>query len=314
MNHIQFASIEKSPLELDGWLQWNQEMWELQPRRVVYTPKGKDLPRLEGVLYLERSGRVRMPPRNPYLPFRFTPTNTRRLERIYRQWLQVGGLFAKELVQRGTRGYISLPPGLVDVRPFQWLGMDVSVRYTFIAQLPFDEKIAAAAVRQKIRKAERAGYYVKRSCDWEAIVHCLAETGAAKGFAHRTDINSLERCQQLLGNDHFRGYVGYNDKHKVVSGGLRLHLPDATAVAWSQGTLRDELGSGINQLLYWEVLQDLTRVGAKAFDYTGANIPPVAAAKAAWGIPLVPYLTIRTFSLRNLALQVGIKLLSRKRR
>ena len=313
MSHIQFVNTEKSPLELDGWLQWNQEMWGLRPERVVYTPKGKDLPRLEGVLYLDRSGRVRMPPRNPYLPFRFITTDTVRTDRLYRQWLQVGGLLAEELAKRGTRGYISLPPGLMDGRPFQWLGMDVGVRYTFIVQFPFEERTPGASVRQKIRKAKRAGYYVERSCDWKAIVHCLDETGAAKGFTHRTDINSLEKCQQLLGDDSFRGYVGYNDKHQVISGGLRLHMLDATAIDWSQGTLRDELNSGINQLLYWEVLRDLAKAGAKAFDYTGANIPPVAAAKAAWGIPLVPYLTVRTPGLRNLALEVGIKLLKRKR-
>ena len=116
---------------------------------------------------------------------------------------------------------------------------------------------------------------------------------------------------ELLGDESFRGYIGYNKHGEVVSGGIRLHLPGGTSVDWSQGTVRSELKSGINQLLYMEVLKDLAKSGAVAFDFVGANIPPVAAAKATWGFPLVPYITVRTPDFRHLAkvtLQVGKRL------
>ena len=82
MKFIELINVENSPLALDGWLSWNREVWGLQPQRVAYSPKGKDIPRLEGVIYLNRKGQVQMPPRNPYLPFRLITTNT-KLPNVY---------------------------------------------------------------------------------------------------------------------------------------------------------------------------------------------------------------------------------------
>jgi len=40
--------------------------------------------------------------------------------------------------------------------------------------------------------------------------------------------------------------------------------------------------------------------GDIGFDYSGANIPSVAAAKATWGGPLVPFYVLRSPDIRGL--------------
>jgi hypothetical protein len=256
-----------------------------------------------------------MPPCNPYLPFRFIPTATDRPERRYRQWLSVAELLADELVRRGIWGTIALCPGLIDGWPSQWRGMDVSLRYTFITHLPINEQNSVPSVRRNIRKAQNAGYFPRRSSDWDAIVHCLDATAKAKGFTHRISSDALRRCHVLLGDEHLRGYLGFNSMGNPVSGALTLHLQAGTAIGWFAGTLRSELNSGIVQLLYSKELADLSEVGAAALDYIGANIPVVAASKTAWGFPLVPYLTIQSCDIRYLAkatYQVGKLLIKRR--
>jgi hypothetical protein len=111
----------------------------------------------------------------------------------------------------------------------------------------------------------------------------------------------LKLAAGLIGDDSFRGYVVLDPAGVVVSGGVKLHIPDGVAVDWIQGGIRSHLQNGVNQLLYAYVLEDLTAAGAVAFNYAGANIPSVAAAKASWGLPVVPYLTIGAAGRRSIA-------------
>ena len=61
----------RSAYFLDGWLKFNEEMWGYKAERVMYTLPGKERPALEGVLYLTKSGKVKQPPLNAYLPLQF---------------------------------------------------------------------------------------------------------------------------------------------------------------------------------------------------------------------------------------------------
>ncbi|MHB1308826.1 MAG: hypothetical protein ACYC23_17240, partial [Limisphaerales bacterium] len=90
-----------------------------------------------------------------------------------------------------------------------------------------------------------------------------------------------------------------------------LLAPSGAAICWSQGTFRRHLPSGVNQLLYAEGNDDLVAASAQWLDLAGANIRSVAEAKAAWGFPLVPYLTIRQPDFRHLV--KSIFTLARKR-
>lgn len=308
-----------SPLWLDGWLRWNEEMWGLKAERVSYSPEGKDLPRLEGVLYLDHRGRVYLPPRNPYLPFSLATSGTIKPDRVYRQYTETMALFAADLARRGLGGPIALPPGLTDARPFQWCGFTVSPRYTFLQPFPLERTFWTDSVEKNIKKAQKLGYSVKRSEDWRLICYCLRATEQAKSFSHHTNENELARCYELLGAEHMVGYLAFDASGEPVSGGIRLVMQGGTELDWSQGAVRSHLNSGINQLLYSFVLEDAVAMGAIRFDWGGANAPPVALAKSAWGAPLVPYMQIEqprigsfVRSAAALALRSGLARLGRR--
>ncbi|UTC65428.1 hypothetical protein E4O00_04725 [Treponema sp. OMZ 788] len=286
------------PLALDGWLKWNEDKWNIKAERVLYTKNGKEYPRLEGVLYTNKKGQVLMPPRNPYLPFQFSDS-TNKNDRLYVDYQDVMNLFVDDLLNRGLCGTIALPPGFTDARPFQWSDFIVEPRYTFFQYFSLNYNVSPK-ITNKINKAIRLEYFVECSTDWSAIVDCLLGTEVIKGFSHNTSVQDLKKCADLLGNDVFRGYLVKDKDGKPVSGGLRLVLKDGITIDWSQGAIRDHLKNGVNQLIYDFVLQDSKKAGAIGFDWVGANIAPVALAKSAWGMPLVPYLCIRPKNLRYL--------------
>lgn len=282
----------RSALFLDGWLKFNEEKWGYMPERVLYQIPGKDLPKLEGVFYLNRKGHVVMPPRNPYLPLQFSPTPTNQPFRIYTQWLEVSKLLAEDLNERGFEGSISFPPGFFDARAFQWLGMDVRIRYTFITSLPIYEKLLDASVKKNINKALRADYSTSHSENWEAIDYCLKKTEEVKDFSHLVSSKELEYACNILGKESFRGYLCKSEKGEPVSGQIKLFLAEGVSIDWSAGTDRNHIKNGVNQLLYKDSFEDMAGNGGKIFDLCGANIESVANAKATWGFPLVPYITI----------------------
>lgn len=284
------------PLALDGWLKWNEEKWGVKAERVVYTKNEKEYPRLEGVIYINNNGNVVMPPRNPYLPFQFSSLTIKN-DRLYVDYQDIMQLFVEDLLKHGVFGVIALPPGFIDARPFQWNNFIVEPRYTFFQYCSISY-IKSPKITNKINKALHLGYKVERSDDWNAIANCLKGTEDVKGFSHHTSSEDLQKCADLLGNEVFRGYVVKDATGHPVSGGLRLVLKDGITIDWSQGAIHEHLKNGVNQLIYNFVLQDVKAAGAIGFDWVGANIPPVALAKSAWGAPLVSYLAIRQKNFR----------------
>ena len=299
LSHSAHLLAPPSVLGSDGWVAWQAEKSGLTPERVEYTARGNDLPRLEGTIYVDKKGRLRQPRFGPYLPLSYTTTPVDRTEKLYRQWISVAEPFAQEIVKRGVVGYIALPPGMLDARPFQWAGLDVKLHYTFASPLPIDPAQYKLEVRKRTRKAIKAGYVAERSTDWDEIMACLVDTEAAHHFTHKLDAQALSRVHTLMGDESFRGYVVRDQDGVAVSGGVRLHQTGSTAIDWLQGTRRSHLSGGVAKLMYSHVLDDLAAAGASDFDYGGANINSVAAAKAAWGIPLVPYLNVGGFDARN---------------
>ena len=290
-------------LEHDGWLAWNEEAWGLTPLRVAYGGTRPDEARLEGVLYLTKRGKVQLPPRNPYLPLRFTPTATRRRDRIEHQRLELVGALAEDLARRGTIGTISFPPGFLDVRPFQWRGFESSLRYTYLLALPFRPESLPKELASQIRAATRSCLHTERTDDWASVAACLVATENRKGFRHHTPERVLRRLQGYLGDERLRAFLTSLPDGTVVGSLLRLHTPGGTTIAWSQGTPRRYLRLGAVPFGVAAALRDVSEGGALQYDFAGANMPSVARFKSAWGAPLVAYATISYPGPRDAARQ-----------
>lgn len=294
----------RSAYFLDGWLKFNEEKWGYKAERVRYTLPGKELPALEGVLYLTKNGKVRMPPCNAYLPLQFFFTATEKNCQLYSQYLSLFKLLAEDISKRGVDGTICFPPGFIDARAFQWLGYDVTFAYTFVGKLPYCESELDTSVRKNIRKAEKAAYTVTASIDWDMVLLGLNKTAEFKNFDNILTAMDLKKCDQFLGDDILKAHVALTSDGDCVASQVKFAMPNGLCIDWLAGNDREHINYGINQLLYAKALSDVAATGTKYFDYCGANIEPVARAKAAWGFPLVPYIVLRDHSVKGKAKQL----------
>lgn len=285
-------SCDDSPLMLDGWLEFNEAVSGLKPLRKAYSRGIKELPVAETVLYLDKKGRVRMPPGNPYVPIQFTPTPTPSNRRVMSQWQTVSQLIAMDLKHRALANAITYPPNVIDIREWQWLNFGARVRYTFIINLPHEASKISKSTRKSVARASEDNFRCERVANMSHVVECLAGTESRKEFDYDLGLRDLELARELLGDECFRGYVCYDPSGEAASARIALYAPGGIAIGWVSGTKTSYLNTGAAQLLNWFTFEDLYDSGAKCFDWAGGNMRSVAAAKSSWGGDLVPFYVI----------------------
>ena len=293
---------EVAPLAHDGWLEWTATKHRVRPHRLGTThPDGSGL---QALVYLDRREIV-LPPLHPYVPLGWSAPTTEKRYRQSRRWLEDARPVVEEMRARGLatplvfEGTHDGAP--VDMRPWQWAGFRVGVRYTYWRSLPVDAAEIDPAVRRKARQATEHGYHCERAVEPDEVVACLVETERRQGFGYGLTVADVARLRDLLGPERFRMYVCRAPDDTVAAVRLVLHARGHVAIDWVNGTASDHLQSGATQLLIGTVLDDVARAGASAFDFEGANIPGVAAAKMTWGAQLVPWYVVEPFGLRGLA-------------
>lgn len=287
----------RSAYFLDGWLKFNEEMWGYKAERVMYTLPGKERPALEGVLYLTKSGKVRMPPCNAYLPLQFYPTPTEKNCQLYTQWMSVAKLLAEDIKKRGIAGNISFPPGFTDGRWFQWLGFDVTFKYTFVTPLPYNQDAVGTEVRTHIRKSEKHDYIVECNPSMADVVFCLNQSATFKKF-DKVSKKFLDISKWYLGENLYT-HLAKTPKGQPVAVQVNFGVANGICIGWMAGIDRHYISDGVNQFLISAALQDICSNDSSFFDFCGADIEYVARAKAAWGFPLVPQIMLMDKSIRN---------------
>lgn len=298
--------MTECPLALDGWLEFNRYKWNLEPHKLRLSVEGREVPAVEVIVYLDRRERIVLPPLNPYLPLTFYPSPTDKVYRLRRQWFAVSGLLADEFRKRQVLGAIALPPDILDVRAWQWRGFLVEPRYTFYLSLPLRLSDIDHMIRKQINKATKSGFQVQRSLKFEKVIECLLDTEQRQKFSYGLDLDALSRASGLLGEEKFRCYIAVAPSGEVASARIILKGPGSIALDWVAGTKRAFLNSGVTQYLIAFVLEDLAKAGVKTFDFAGANLPTVQAAKSSWGGELKVYYVLRSPGIRTLT-SIGIR-------
>jgi hypothetical protein len=285
-----------------AWVEFNAKQWGLTPLPVDYVPAGKPRPRLSGLLYLDRRGRVVQPRLNQELPFVFDAGPPKPGEAA-RDWRSVAPLLAAELVHRGILGSFSLPVEFTDMRPFAWAGLRVGVRYTTCVDLPYDIALAEPDIRRRANKAAREGFAATVHGSIPDLLACLRATESRKSITLGIDevaLPALEALASGMGREAFRVYVTHAPDGRAASSCVVLCEPGGRALLWVAGNAREFLPTGAVQLNFATALADCAAAGARYFDFNGAGIASVAASKEAWGGRLVPQYTLETPGLRNL--------------
>lgn len=291
----------RSILTHDAWLEFNRQRWGVTPERVRLSEGADGGPAIETVYYLNARGKIWRPPLIPYTPVIFSPTPTRHRDRLDRQWLAVGRLLAEDMQRRGVVNTQFMAPGLTDLRPWQWTGFQVGVRYTFRIDLPHSPDQFSSTVRRDINRARKAGYTVERTVDLHQVRALLAESEERQNFQYGLPLEALFLAREVMGDDLFRCYICYAPNGEPAAAEIVLVKRGGEALGWVIGTANDHLRSGATQLLDADLIAALAADGVTCYDFLGANLPTVAAAKVTWGATLVPYYTIDAPGLWGLA-------------
>jgi len=285
-----------TPLELPGWLEFNTWRTGLEARRFSFAlaPNG---PEIRAVLYLDRRGRVTMPPNNPYLPIAFESARQGNSSKTA-EWLRAAAPLVEDMRMRGVTNGIAFPPDVDDVRPWSWRGFLVGVRYSYYLDFPFDPALMNRSTRRLLAQSTDLAMSVDRVADVSQVVDCLADTEARQRFSSSLGLRELEMARNLLGPDNLRMYACFDREGQPAAAAVVVHAPGARAIGWLQGMKWTHRADGAVHLLWRHVFEDLASEGATGIDLCGANIESVATFKSHWGARLIPFYTVRTFSVR----------------
>lgn len=287
------------PLAIDGWLEYNQRKWGLKPLKVTYSAEGKAIPAIDAVLYLNRRGQIRMPPLTPFLPVQIRNTPTGVKNHQYRQWITCAKLMAADWRKRGVPRLVGLPPEITDARPLQWAGFNVSVRYTFYLNFPFDMAQANSAARRNVLRAGETGYCCERTDSLDEAYACFEESVKRQRFMQLFTRGDIDVMHQLVGAENFRMYICYAPDGSPACARTMLHSLGHHAIDLLTGTRNEHMPAGATQLLLYHIIKDLQHAGATGIDFEGANIEGVASSKMKWGAELKPFFLIELPSLRG---------------
>jgi hypothetical protein len=291
---------------MDRWQAHCESRLPVAPEIVHFSHETCSDFKVEASYYLDRQGRIWIPPFNPgpYFPIAVSlPPGESHLA-TNSKWLDIGRDLARDMRARGLAQRVALPPGITDVRPWQWEGFRVDVLYTYMLDLPYDTSLMRPQIRRSIQKAGKHGYTCMRVTHMDDVYTCLAETQERQGFDLKISLDDLTAVQHVLGYDILRAYVAYAPDGTPAASTVEIHDPGGTAVGWLAGTRCAHLNSGVSQLLNNFILEDLSLHGATTYDFAGANIPSVAHSKLQWGARLNPFYTVEGGNVTDIARQV----------
>jgi hypothetical protein len=291
----------KSPLLLEGWIEYNKIKWGVTPLDVSWSYDGKERPNINAVFYLDKKGKIVHPPLNPYIGLEFQSTSTKKTYSIYNQWQKASDFLSKKMKDSNLATMIMFPPGIEDMRSWVWDRFLVGVKYTYVLNFPYAISEAQSEVRTNIRKAIKNGFVAERSNSLDHVYECLLSTEKRKDFSHQLTLDDLRLLHELLGEDHLRSYVCYAPNGEVASASICIYCDNGYAIGWVRGTKEEYLNSGTAMYLDQIIIDDLQDSKAKGIDFCGANIRSVEKAKRQWGAELVPFYSIEKFGLFTIA-------------
>src|SRR5690554_3262167 len=230
---------------LSKWAEFNRIKWDCRPILSRFQATDSEA-YCESLLFLNKSGKLYLPPLNPYHPTVFYPTPTNKEFRINSQWLKVAGVLSNEILRVGGTASFILPPNITDIRPFLWRGFRVDVKYTYKLKLPHSDQLDVR-VRNKIKIAHSLGYRSMLTTNMNDVFACLISTEMRKGFNYELAIEDLELARSLLGDHVFRCYVCYSAVGEPVSANISIVMNDKRAFGWVAGTKSAHLNHGVAQ-------------------------------------------------------------------
>ena len=206
----------------------------------------------------------------------------------------------------------SLPPEIKDIRSFNWKKYTARVFYTYRDSLEHPEELFEGFlpdIRRRIKKGEKLEFIIRDTSLPDDIHHAYRLINAShrrQDHPFRFRIEQFEAFLQLPElKDHFKIYTIWMGNTPVAT--IVLLIDGKIAYDWISGADPLHYQSGLNQVLFWKVLQKLHDSGVGIFDFFGANTFSISKYKSAFNFELVPYYRVSKESGILARILMGIK-------
>ncbi|WP_416841517.1 lipid II:glycine glycyltransferase FemX [Haloferax sp. DFSO52] len=214
-------------------------------------------------------------------------------------------LVVDELGVRSNRAFIRIlcSPSYVDPRPFEWAGFSVTPAFTYridLASQSLDEVQGrfSSSLRKEIRKAQGFDVTVEDEgvegarLVYDDVISRYDEQDEAFGMPWEF----LESVVEGLG-ENCRVYIVRDPDGEYLSG-IVVPFSHEVGYYWIGGARSSYGGVSINNLIHWEILEDIAHDDAlesvTKYDLVGANTERLCDYKSKFGGELVPYYTVES--------------------
>ncbi|WP_235808229.1 GNAT family N-acetyltransferase [Methanoculleus horonobensis] len=188
---------------------------------------------------------------------------------------------------------LTLVPGLTDVRQFLWRGYDPKIHYTYVVDISRPAETIWSdfhyKLRNKLRKAEKAGMDLVRSADVSALYASLAERFSQPEM--KIPMISRRYFKELFRAypENLAAYYLY-DREGALTGAVATQ-EYKRFLLWI-GTPRFEGAHAGNEYLQWLLIQRAKAEGYSYLENIGANTPDLNFFKSKFCSSLGMYMEV----------------------
>jgi len=275
---------------------------QLNARLKILLCRNKNNDILGGIAYAEEKKLglfhfILQPVITPYHGIILKERNTTNNKKLENQRFKVAEKINDYLSSAYQYITYTFKPGYLDVRPFTWEGFNVRVLYTYKAHIAESEKVTESFdsdIRRRIKKAKQKDYFISKGFDKSKIKEFFQlQELTYKRQRHEFPFNLSQFIAFLnsLGSRIVDIYTIYSDSKPVFS---QIIIKEETvAYYWLAAGKPDFYSTGLNQLLFEYMINDLSNQGFEHFDFIGANTGTISKYKATYNFPLTPYYSVK---------------------
>ena len=223
--------------------------------------------------------------------------------------LKIENLVCQKLSTVYDYVYLAHHPTLQDIRGFVWNGWRIHVRYTYVIDLKdYSLEKIDPFTRRRIKKATEYGVKISESNDIGRVADLVEKSyrrhSVTPPFPKHYLIGLFDRGMYQL-------FIAQNPNGDILSGMIVVKDPPV-AYGGILGSEPEALKTGVNSLLLWSVLSNLT-TEFEQFDFMGANVQSIAKFKSNFGGNLIPYYVCEKYKLHFITLLRGYRFIKNLR-
>lgn len=181
---------------------------------------------------------------------------------------------------------------LMDIRPFQWSGYDVTPRFTYVGDIKNKElswKRLEQETRREITKAERLGIKLEEGGldEYKYVCKSYIERHKEKGIGINISWPYLFDIFKKFYPDNLRIFIA---KYQGENVGHHIYVLYKDKITFWLGGVRSKLkGVNPNRFIAWKVIEWAVDRGYRYYEDIGGNHPSISAFKSKFGFNLKLY-------------------------